>query len=45
MYLLECKLIRVGWVVNFWLAKDINFVLLGALIRPVNYPINTCIIK
>ena len=45
MYLLECKVIRVGWVVHFWLPKDKNFVLLGALTRPVNNPINACIIK
>ena len=40
MYSLGCKLIRVGWVADFWLPKDAHFAWLEALTILVNNPIN-----
>ena len=40
MYSSGCKLIRVGWVVHFWLINDAYFVCLEELTMLVNDPIN-----
>ena len=40
MYSLGCKLIKVGWVVHFWLLKDTYFVWLKTLTTLANNMIN-----
>ena len=42
---LGCKLIRVGWVVHFWLLKNTNFVWFDALTMIVNNQINIFILN
>ena len=32
MYSLGCKLIRVGWVIHFWMLNDAHFVWLDPLL-------------
>ena len=41
MYLLGCRLTRVGRIVNFWLPSDQHFVSLKVLAMLVNNPMNT----
>ena len=38
MHSLGCKLVRVGWVMHFWLLKDTQIVWLEALTMLVNNP-------
>ena len=51
MYSLGCKLIRVDWVMQCWLFKDIHFVesevltMLAKDLLKRNNPINTCLIS
>ena len=40
LYSLECKLKRVGWIIHFWLLKDMHFAWLDSLTRSVNIPIS-----
>ena len=42
---LGCKLIRVGWIVHFWIFNKTHFVWLDPLFRPVNDPISIFLIK
>ena len=44
LYSLGCKLIRVDWILHFWLLKDTHFVWLVALTMPVNNTINIFLI-
>ena len=45
LYSLGCNLITVGWVVYFWLVKDIHFEWLDALARPGSNLINLFLIN
>ena len=41
MYLLGCRLTRVGRIVNFWSPSDKHLVWLNVLAMLVNNPMNT----
>ena len=45
MYSLGCKLKITGWIKNLWLVKNIHFLWLKALTRPVNNPMAILLIK
>ena len=45
MYLLGFKLIRVGWIIYFWLLNETQFVWLDLITRSVDNPINIFLIN